>query len=307
MHATKVLTSAIDLGNGRLRDVEGLNDLRQDLGMRRNQLYTKLIEELSKHLYHASTSDIISGFQRMGSSTRNSNANYSSPFQRNNIRRSTERAEANSKVRKALFEMSHGFDVEKTEIIDDPELLDTDLNTSYFVGIIVECFALLKKVPESLETVRSQIQKELLTIVTRTTQHMLAIMATDATSNTIGDESVHPLLDLIDLIYKQFKLIANAHQLLLKNYSSVIQRHAIPAAKPYDISDYWIQAKAVVSPFIQSMLIRCTDCTFLLQFQIVLTDYLDIQNTSNEEGPATTFAEQSSSINSFFSRRKVQT
>lgn len=288
LHATKVLTSAILLGNGRLRDVEGLNDLRNDLNARRDQLYTKLIEELNKHLYQVSTSDTISSFQRIGSSTRNGSANYISPFQRNNIRRSTERAEANSKVRRALFEMSQGFDVDKTEIIDDPELLDTDLNTSYFVGIIVECFALLRKVPESLDTIRLQIQPELLTIVQRTTQHMLTIMATDVTSNTnTNDESIHPLLDLIDLIYKQFKLIAAAHQLLLKNYSSVLQRHAIIAAKPYDIADYWTQAQTVL--------------------QLLLTDYLDIQNVANEESPATSFAEQNSSINSFFNRRKVQT
>lgn len=149
-------------------------------------------------------------------------------------------------MRKALFEMSQGFDVEKTEIIEDSELLDTDLNSSYFIGIIVECFALLRKVPESLETVRAQIQPELLAIVTRTTQHMQTLMATDA-ANTARDDGLHPLLELIDLIYRQFKLIANAHQLLLKNYSSVVQRHSITAAKSYDISAYWTQAQAVVS------------------------------------------------------------
>lgn len=281
-----MLTSAIALGNGRLRDVEGLNDLRNDLNARRDHLYTKLIEELNKHLYQASTSDTISSFQRIGSSTRNNSANYISPFQRNNIRRSTERAEANSKVRRALFEMSQGFDVDKTEIIEDPELLDTDLNTSYFVGIIVECFALLRKVPESLDTIRGQIQPELLTIVQRTTQHLLTLMATDVTSNT-NDKSVHPLLDLIDLICKQFKLIAAAHQLLLKNYSNVLQRHAITAAKPYDIAEYWTQAQAVL--------------------QLLLTDYLDVQNVASEESPAISFAEQNSSINSFFNRRKAQT
>lgn len=253
LHATKVLTSAIDLSNGRLRDVEGLNDLRNDLNLRQNQLYTKLLDEVTKHLYQVSTAETLSNFQRVGSSTRHShNATYISPFQRTNVRRSIERAEANSKVRKALFEMSQGFDMDKTEIVDDPELLDADLNTTYFVGIIVECFALLRKVPESLETIKTNIQKELLVIVTRTTQHMVTMMATDVTSNnTTNSESVHPLLDLIELIYKQFKLIANAHQLLLKNYSSVIQRHAISAAKPYDISDYWIQAQSVVCIIIE--------------------------------------------------------
>lgn len=64
---------------------------------------------------------------------------------------------------------------------------------------------------------------------------------------TNGDKSVaHPLLELIELTYKQFKLIADAHAMLLKNYLSVTQRHSI-VVKPYDIADYWTQAQAVVS------------------------------------------------------------
>lgn len=43
------------------------------------------------------------------------------------------------------------------------------------------------------------------------------------------------------------------------------------------------------------------------QFQILLTDYLDIQNNSNEENAAAAFADQNTGINSFFSRRKMQT
>ena len=245
LHATKTLMQAIDLGNGRLRDVDGLNELRQDMETRKDQLYGRLLEELSKHLYQITTGDTLSNFQRKNSSTRNSQQNYASPFQRSVMRRSTERAEANSKVRKALFEMAQGFDVEKTEIIEDSELLDADLNASYFIGIIVECFALLRKVPESLESIRVQIQTELLAIVQRTTQHMKAVMAVEP----VGGEvyfTTHPLLELIDLVYKQFKLIANAHNLLLKNYLSVATRHSI-IVKPYDISDLWQQAQAVVS------------------------------------------------------------
>lgn len=43
------------------------------------------------------------------------------------------------------------MDVDKTEIIEDTDLLDADINTTYFIGIIVECYALLEKVPESIE------------------------------------------------------------------------------------------------------------------------------------------------------------
>lgn len=64
---------------------------------------------------------------------------------------------------------------------------------------------------------------------------------------TNGDKSVtHPLLELVELTYKQLKLIADAHTMLLKNYLSVTQRHSI-IVKPYDITEYWTQAQAVVS------------------------------------------------------------
>lgn len=246
LHATKVLVKATDLINGRLRDVEGLSDLRQDLDTKRNQIYLKMIEELNRHLYHLSTSDMLTNFQRRGSSARRSDNNLVSPFQRNVMRKSTERAEANAKIRRALFEMAQGFDVDKTEVIDDSELLDNDLSTSYFIGIIIECFALLKKIPDSLEALRTQIQPELLAIVTRTTQHLNSMIAAEGSTN---DEFDHPLLELLNLIHKQFKMVATTHTLLLKNYLNVTQRHGV-VVKPYDISDYWGQAQAVVSVLI---------------------------------------------------------
>lgn len=250
LHATQALTKAIELSEGPLKCVEGLNDLRQDLEQRKTQLYTKLIEELNKHVYHMSTSETLSNFERQRS-TRASNSSFSaSPFQRSVVRRSAERAEANTKIRKALFEMAQGYDVDKTEVIDDVELLDPDLNATYFIGIIVECFALLKKVPESLEILKSQIQTELLTIVSRTSQHIATVSAVisdnSLTTANLSQGTTHPLLDLIDLLFKQFKLIADAQNVLLKNYLSVIQRHGV-TAKPYDIADYWFQAQAVVS------------------------------------------------------------
>lgn len=154
LHATKTLIKGLEMATGPLSPVEGLSDLRTDLQQRVKQLYTKLIDELHKHLYQLSTVETLTNFHRHGS-TRNSNFNTpsassiaASPFQRNGMRRSAERAEANQKMRKILFELSQGgFDLSKTELIEDTDLLDSD--ASFF--IIVECFSLLKRVPESME------------------------------------------------------------------------------------------------------------------------------------------------------------
>ncbi|XP_053679714.1 LOW QUALITY PROTEIN: exocyst complex component 4 [Anopheles nili] len=280
LHATKLLMASIETTDGKLRGVEGLNDLRQDFQNRRQQLYAKLLEELNKHLYVSSTVDVLQSFQRQSSGRNSQYANGTSPFQRNVLRRSAERVEANTKARKALFEISkNGFlDADKSEIIEDTELLDPDVNSSYFLSIIVECFALLQKVPESIESIKVQMQSELLAIVTKSTHDWLRSGATHPAG---------PILELLELVFKQFKLIANAHQQTLRNYGNVIQRYNIPQVKPYDIIEYWGQAQAVL--------------------KLVLTDYLDIQNDSGDEALLLRgqFTEQSTNVNAFFSRRKT--
>ncbi|XP_055693526.1 exocyst complex component 4 [Lutzomyia longipalpis] len=283
LHATKALTSAIELGEGALREVEGLNDLRHDLEMRKNQLYAKLLEELAKYLYHVNTQEFLLGFQRQGSGRSSTYA--ASPFQRNPLRKSAERAESNSKVRRALFEMQQGgaFDVDKTEILEDGEMVDAELNSTYYIGIITECFALLNKVPQSLETIQVQMQSELGLIVTRTTQHIVALGPPLPTPE--GQPAPpHPLIELLDLLFKQFKIVAETHSLLLKNYTHIIQRYKL-SAKNYDIVDYWAQAQIVL--------------------QNVLVDYLNIDNPANDEQPRSTFLEQSTNLNTYFSRRKL--
>ncbi|XP_050068391.1 exocyst complex component 4 isoform X2 [Anopheles maculipalpis] len=318
LHATKLLMASIETTDGKLKGVEGLNDLRQDFQNRRQQLYGKLLEELNKHLYVSSTADVLQNFQRQASGRNSQYAAGASPFQRNVLRRSAERVEANTKARKALFEISkNGFlDVDKSEIIEDTELLDPDVNSSYFLSIIVECFALLQKVPESIESIKVQMQSELLAIVTKSTQHINSlehqpptqqpahgITSTPSSANAVaacngtpsGTSNADPtqpaqpvpILELLDLVFKQFKLIANAHQQALRNYGNVIQRYNIPQVKPYDIIEYWGQAQAVL--------------------KLVLTDYLDIQNDSGDEALLLRgqFAEQSTNVNAFFSRRKT--
>lgn len=103
-------------------------------------------------------------------------------------------------------------------------------------------------------------------------------------STPIHNNSTSPILDLFDLLFKQFKLISDAHKLTLKNYSNVMRRYNVNF-KTYDLNDFWNQAQAV--------------------FQLVLTDYLDIQNTSNAEMLRINYTEQNTNVNAYFSRRKV--
>lgn len=277
--------SSIEIAEGQLKRVEGLDDLRQDFTNKKVHLYTRLIEEMNKHIYHSSTTEVLSNFQR-NNSTRISSNQIQSPFQRNVVRKSADRIEANNKAKKALLEISqNGFVDEDLEIIDDTTLLDPEINSTYFIGIIVECFALLNKVPESIETMKVQMQFELLAIVEKTTQYILDLRNRANGKIIVENGEIDvPFLELLDLLFKQFQLIAEAHQLTLKNYSSIIKRYQLNV-KSYDLTDFWGQVQAVL--------------------QLLLTDYLDIQNTGDDE-LRLNFPEQQVNINSFFSRRKTQ-
>lgn len=129
-----------------------------------------------------------------------------------------------------------------------------------------------------LQTIRVQMQPELLSVVDKTTQYLKSNVSTESTEN--------PLLTLIDLVYKQMKMIAEAHALTIKNFQSTLKRYGV-AHDLYGTVDFWNQAQTVM--------------------QIMLTDYLNIQNVSAEDQLKANFPEQSVNISSFFSRRKPQT
>lgn len=234
LHASKVLTDALSLINGPLKDVEGLSDIRSDLMGRRQHLYQRLHEELVTQIYHNSAHDVLSAFQRSNSSRLNHG------FSRNiTSRRSTDRIEANARIRKALQEMAQGVDLSKTEIIEDADLIDPELSMTYFIAIIVECFGMLGKVPDSVEKLRVGIQTELLEVVKNTTRQL--------NDSPLLEKEEYPLLTLLDVIFKQLKTIAKTHASVLKNFLAVVQKHQVVGPQHYSLTDFWSQAQSVVS------------------------------------------------------------
>lgn len=262
LHATRTLVDGAQLANGPLGPIEGLSDLRTDLQQRTHLLYTRLIDEVHKHVYQLSTAETLSNFHRHGS-TRNSHlgaasaAAAASPFQRNGVRRSAERAAANQKMRKVLADLSSqaaGYDIRNSELIENTDLLDAD--ASFF--IIVECLAQLQRMPDALDAIRAQIAGELGQLVQKTAAHINAVRpALVATELT---QLQHPLLELIELVHSQFKQVAASHALLLKHFLSASQRHAAADVRPYAIAEYWEQAQLVVSVQIEEPVWRFRLC-----------------------------------------------
>ena len=152
--------------------------------------------------------------------------------------------------------MAQGFDLEKSAVIDDGDLVDPELTTTYFVAIVVECFGMLGKVPESVDTLRVQIQTELLNVVRNTTRQLMIQQEADEAMNAqpnnysaiVAAKTVaYPLLSLLEIIFKQLKAIAKTHALVLKNYLAVVQKYSVVGPQPYDMTDFWSQAQSVVS------------------------------------------------------------
>lgn len=138
------------------------------------------------------------------------------------------------------------------------------------------------------------MQPELLTVVDRTSQYLKNYPSTSVQHPNTGNGAEcnggikdHPLLNLIDLVYKQMKIIAESHTMALKNYQSILKRYKLTEIQPYTVIDYWGQAQTVL--------------------QLMLTDYLNIQSINAEDQLKSNFPEQSVNISSFFSRRKPQT
>lgn len=150
LHATKLLVNAMSLGKSTLDGVEGLRELATELETKKKQLHIKLLDELSRHLYVRSSQEAFQ-LRRQGSGR--DPALLASPFQREAELRASSRRKNESKAKRNLLEVGDsrfGKSESKYEIIEtlhgSPEA-DSD----HFLAILVECLALLEKVPEAVE------------------------------------------------------------------------------------------------------------------------------------------------------------
>lgn len=327
LSATKLLVKALTLGDGSLEKVEALRELRGELQAKKQLLHIKLLEELSQLLYVESTQEVLA-LRRQGSG-RDMNAS-ASPFQRASELRSS----ARGKARRNLLEISPfpgasagrvglspkgsmpGDDFDLSEDFDTTNL---QLNPEHFMAVLIECLAVLGKIPEAVESLKVQMQSELLGVVSRTTRALLdgvvlqapmtgpsatsllpvavlpngavtpsQISNGDVKQKSIGsNQSNHPLPELLYTLLDQFRRIAESHNFVLRRLSHTCEKYILKNIRLYEISDIWSMVQAVM--------------------QLVLNDYLDIQNTAADNQQATaSFSEPSNDISFYFSRRKIQ-
>ncbi|XP_019875133.2 exocyst complex component 4 [Aethina tumida] len=274
LHATKLLVEAVTLGRDTLEGVESLKELSTELEERKEQLHLQLFAELKEHLY-TKPSQLVLTLRRQGSGRDGFPIN--SPLQRSTELRSSGRN------RSALFrnnfddesnvefELNDKFDVE-----EDLDLTHPENNSKYFVAILVKSLCLLDKLPYAIEEIKKNMQNTLMQIVQRSTQHVKNYVDSQ-NNNKVA------LKDLFQILFDQFKEVAQAHLIFLNCLDKASKAHNL-SLNTYNMFFYWNKVQTVM--------------------QLLLMDYLDVQNTSSDLQISSTA--EVSDINSYFSRRKQQ-
>lgn len=144
LHASKLLVSAINISEGSLKNVEALWEVRNDLTSRKETLYSKLLDDLSRHIYYQSTQELLA-LRRQGSGR----DAFSSTFHQNNLSRSNEKNM--SKTKRNFIEAMSNVESSSEEIVEDLNVIDPELNSSHFIAIIIESLAFLNRLPETIE------------------------------------------------------------------------------------------------------------------------------------------------------------
>lgn len=169
---------------------------------------------------------------------------------------------------------------ETTYVSEAPQL------ASRYTAILVKCLTLLNRVPETIELIKERCQTELLSMVRRTTQVLL-----DSNTGSVHTASaLQPLLllDLLDLLFEQFRAIAAGHECVLHNVHAMVDFEAQENGLPmYSLSDVWDRIQAVM--------------------EYVVGRYLDIHNTGSAQQvapPVFTEMTATNDIASYFTRRR---
>ncbi|XP_050293631.1 exocyst complex component 4 [Anthonomus grandis grandis] len=275
LHATKLLVDAVKLGRDPLEGVESLKELSQELEQKKEQLHLQILQEL-KHILYTKPCQHILTLRRQGSG-RNGFLIHS-PLQRSMKLRLSGRNRSN--VSKNLMEdltksgakdlLSEGFNLD-----EDLDRLNIDENHRNFVAVLVKSLCLLEKLPYALDEIVREMQVSLTHIIQKSTQHVI-----DFTENI---DSKRGLKELVDILFDQFKEIADSHQVFLKWVDKSIASQNIDL-KPYSLQYYWSQVQEVLQEF--------------------LSDYLDLQNMSVDFQMNSTV--DHSDISAYFSRKKQQ-
>jgi len=303
--ATRGITEALALLSGTLKDVEALAEVRAELEARQVQLYTRLLEDLTSQLYEEATWDVLQlqragstreAFQRAGSGRNSSDRNpFSSPGGSGSKAKGSGKGSGRKvgeqlKARRLLLEpgvagvtalLSPAEEDTWQRILADPDTADATLGPAHAILIDMECLAMLNKLPETVDSLAADLQKQLFSILTRSTQLLVETGRYPA-----GDQRLLP--QLFAAVVAQLQRVVEAHRLAATAAARAVARHQCEAAR-LEQAAVWGKVQAVM--------------------QVLLTDYLDFKSSSTLGSMSTSqqntaaYSEPTADINSYFVRR----
>ncbi|EEB18474.1 exocyst componenet sec8, putative [Pediculus humanus corporis] len=273
LNATQLLTTTLSLGDGNLAGIEALREVRTELQTKKQILYGKLMEELKHHLYVIPYNE-SSSFRRQGSGKE-----CFSPFQRTGDLRGSNRG---SRARRKLLDASMKagtVEQDHENPSDELDSMDREEKLEHFSGIISECLGLLQKLGEAVETIKSQMHGELMTIVSNATKNVLE-------SSQSMNSSKMLLLNFLEIIFEQFRKVADGHKIVLKYFTKTAEKYRLDV-RLYEMADVWSKIQTVL--------------------QGLLTDYLDADNVLGDSIKPSSYSDPAVvDISSYFSKKKSQ-
>ncbi|XP_022257470.1 exocyst complex component 4-like [Limulus polyphemus] len=290
LHATQLLVSSVSLLEGSLEGVDALKEVKSELLSKKEQMHEILLEDLHKHLYQRSTTEVLRRFKRQGSERRShADGIAGTPSKRTGP---------------FTDSVSPGTLTLEGPVMEDVMAVDPEGNSPHFIAILVECLSLLNKVPEAVEDIKSRSQKELMAIVRRTAQHVLdtAQNFTQAPSTLVSsisgtipiasDDQVFTqpqlLMEMLEVLFEQFRCVTRAHKIVLDHLRRIGNAENSPGEVVlYELADIWSKIQAVL--------------------EILVGEYLDIHNTTStpqNPPPAFTEATATSGMASYFAKRR---
>jgi hypothetical protein len=88
--------------------------------------------------------------------------------------------------------------------------------------MIIECFAVLKKIPEAVQEIVMKMKTDMNDVIDRLTEQV-ADSAQHA--GTLASHQPRLLLDLLQLCFDKFRAVASAHSLVLSSFKQICQKY----------------------------------------------------------------------------------
>lgn len=315
LHATELLVSSVASLESDLKDVEALKDVRNELQAKQQALHNVLIEDLHRHLYVRSAGECLLNWgaadASRGDGSALSPAFYSwygggspdrhptnvspAPLLRRRLIEPTmtplnlSSTPTHHKYRSQYKHVASASSSTPTKVddtvVEDLLLSDPEEDSAHFLAILVESLALLNKISDTVETMKSRMQRELVHIVRRTSQLFADSGQGFSVELLAGVNQPHLLGDFLELIFEQFTCVAEAHENVLRSLRRLASSSDFHGdVQLYDMADYWSRVQAVL--------------------QVLLSDYLDIENSAATQRPTSTFVDTHADVALHFARRR---